>query len=74
MINIENDFEIDFAYIEYDMDVPRKKSRADVFTVCEAIRSGKSSKAHKMAPREIKRDRTKTKEAKKVSKIRFMRD
>jgi len=55
-----------------DTEIPLKKrpTRADVLTVPEAIKAQKSSKTHKLPPRSVKRDRTKTKEAKKHSQAK----
>lgn len=55
----------------YKMDdfslIKKHKTIADVLTVQMAIKAGKSSKNHKIAPRSVKRDRTKTKESKKAA-------
>lgn len=49
-----------------DVEVPmrERKTRANVMTVYEAVVCHKSSKNHKLKPRERKRDATKKQEAK----------
>jgi hypothetical protein len=47
-----------------------RKTRRDVLTAAEAVKAGKSSKSHKLAPRSVKRDGTKSREAKQMSRDR----
>ena len=55
-------------YLDYKVTPRDRKTRAMVMTQAQAIFSKKSSKNHKLPPRQEKRDRTKTKEAKAHSK------
>lgn len=47
-----------------------KKSRSDIMTIPMAVAAKKSSKLHKLKPRSVKRDRTKTEEGKNKTKER----
>lgn len=79
----EQDEEAFDSYIEdlynddiYDVYVqPReRKTRADVRTVYEAIKSNKASKQAKLRPRSPSRDKTKTKDSKKTAQsLKFER-
>jgi len=66
--SISEKFDLDYKYNTYNL-VKERKTIQDVLTVGNAITSKKSSKNHKLKPREIKRDRTKSTDAKTVSKI-----
>lgn len=55
-------------YFDVEVKAPKHKKISDVRSVSEAIKSGKSSKDCKIKPRSIKRDKTKTKEAKDFTK------
>lgn len=67
------------AYNGEDTDFPdirvqakERKTRAHIMTPTQAFHTGKVHKTHKLKPRDIKRDRTKTKEAKDHTKaMRF---
>lgn len=51
---------------DFDL-IKERKTIANVLTVEMAIKTGKSSKNHKIAPRSVKRDRTKTKKSRDIS-------
>ncbi len=51
-------------------DIKRHPIISDIMTIGMAIKSCKSSKMHKMKPRTVKRDQTKTKESKNKTKTR----
>ena len=55
---------------DYDCvcDIRNRKTRADILTPADAMKSRKSSKSHKLKPRSVKRDRTKTTESKTATK------
>ena len=56
---------------DYDEIAPRmRKVRTDVLTVIMSIYAKKSSKNHKLKFKPEKRDKTKTKEAKQITKAR----
>jgi hypothetical protein len=55
-------------YVDLEVDVPKHKHISDVLPVIQALKSNKSSKNCKIKPRSIKRDKTKTREAKSFSK------
>lgn len=67
------------AYNGEDTDFPdirvqaeERKTRAHIMTPVQAFHTGKVHKTHKLKPRDVKRDRTKTKEAKDHTKaMRF---
>ena len=50
--------------------VPRHKTIADIMPLAQAVVARKASKLHKMKPRSVKRDRTKTRESRELSKQR----
>jgi len=58
---------------EFDMEVrvPERRTRADIMGVGSAIKACKASKDHKLKPRSIKRDSTKTKATKIMTKERL---
>jgi len=67
---------IDMA-TEYDLSefddinhfIKERKTIKNILTVREAISADKSSKNHKLKPRETKRDKTKRSEAKRASRV-----
>lgn len=81
--SVEDDFEDDFdgedgvyEYEEYDVECsPRpRKTKSDILTPEDAIKCGKASKMHKMAPKKPKRDQTKTPEAHAFCKNNFCKN
>lgn len=78
MLKEEHDVDYDYDY-DYDYDCmsaiedyeckPReRKVRSDVLSVAASITAQKSSKNHKLKPRSVKKDRSKSPEAKAQSK------
>lgn len=61
------------AFIDVDVNIKVRPKLSDVMTVGMALKSSKSSKMHKLKPRSVKRDKTKTKEAKLEAKMRAER-
>lgn len=59
------------CYMDVTCSVRDRKTRKDILTVGDAIRAHKSSKNHKLAPRSIKRDRTKSTEDKQFARERL---
>ena len=57
-----------YAYAE--ALVPRHKTITDIMPPAKAVVAHKASKLHKMKPRSVKRDRTKTRESRARSKQR----
>jgi gamma-glutamylcyclotransferase (GGCT)/AIG2-like uncharacterized protein YtfP len=57
----------------YDTEVrvPERWTRADIMSVKSAVKANKSSKNHKLKPRSFKRDSTKTKDVKNMTKERL---
>jgi len=53
---------------DFEVSVKERKTRRDIMTVGQAIKSHKSSKNHKLKPRSVKRDRTKSPEHKAHTK------
>lgn len=58
------------AFLDFDMYVKERKTRRDVFTVWDAMKSHKSSKDHKLGMRSVKRDKTKMAEGKEKTMMR----
>lgn len=58
---------------KFDMEVhvAERKTKADIMGVASAIKANKASKNHKLKPRSIKRDSTKTKTVKDMTKKRL---
>jgi hypothetical protein len=52
------------AYVDVEVFVRERKTRKNVLGVRDAVKANKVNKNHKMKPRTVKRDRTKTEEAK----------
>lgn len=71
-----DDIIVDFAHADStsvwdDAVKPRdRKTRKDVLTLQAAVKAQKSSKSHKLRPRTVKRDKTKTVEQKQRSKAK----
>lgn len=59
------------SFIDVDVVEKRRTKISDVMTVHMAIKSSKSSKNHKMKPRSVKRDQTKTRDAKDKTRDRL---
>ena len=57
-----------YMYLEGEHMSRERKTISDVMNVEQSIKHRKSSKFHKLAPRSVKRDKTKTPDAKKFSK------
>lgn len=62
----DEDEQKDELYDLYDIDMspPDRKTRKDIMSLVEAVKAHKVQKTHKIKPRSIKRDRTKTAESK----------
>lgn len=62
--NTDDEWEDD----DIDVSIKERKTRRDILSVGQAVKSKKSSKNHKLKPRSVKRDRTKMPENKTHSK------
>jgi hypothetical protein len=58
----------DSEWGDFEVVPKQRKTRKDILTVGDAIKAHKSSKNHKLKPRSVKRDRTKSPETKSHSK------
>jgi inhibitor of KinA sporulation pathway (predicted exonuclease) len=65
---LEEEIEAELEHFDIEVQPKQHKSKKDILTVYQALKSQKSSKNHKLKPRTVKRDRTKTPEKKALSK------
>jgi len=67
--DFDDDFEDDFNdNFKFECSPRPRKTKSDILTPEDAIKAGKASKQHKLAPKKPKRDMTKTPEAHAFSK------
>lgn len=55
---------------DVDYAPPARKTRNDIMTLLESVKAHKVQKTHKLKPRSVKRDRTKTPESKTKTRAR----